>query len=451
MVTFSLYQDPTKMFDPTQQNITANSTPAVLHVQQPIVQQKPSYTPTQAPTGSVASLQQQPAGGTTSVPAPLTPQQQLDAIRQQALSIQSQIPVSDSTIQKPAQTGSVASIVSGLGYSPEDQAYLDQIDAQNKAQSLATYDPNKTYQEQLALQQARIDSINAIYNDQLNRSRIENAPTYQARLDQSRLQQGLGGYASSAAGTAQSTRQEQANAREQSAAEAVINAQRQAELNAVFGKVDDAVAKAKENFDRLKAEGTASYVSALKEKPKVRAQLVSTAVQSLINSNVDISTLAPEEMKQLTDKLGVSKEALTAEYNSQFATIQAEQAKAQQEQAKQELEMEKTKAQIENLKGEEKQKALDRALEQKKIDVSWYNAVTSRKNAETTAAKAEGSDTQRNYDSKTIPTDLKGSLYSDIMSNANASKKDKKSLNDFIYAYPEIDTKYLTEIYEANQ
>jgi hypothetical protein len=454
MPTFSLYPSTTPTFDPTQQNITANSTPAVLPLK-PVVAPAPAgyvapvqtITQTPAPVrpGSVASIQ-------APQPAVQTPEQQLSGLQAQLASLQAQQAALGGAQTAPVSPtpGSVNGIVSGLGYNPQDQAYLDQIDAQNKANSLAVYDPQKAYKDALAMQQTRIDSINSMYNDQLNASRIRNAPGYQANLDQSRLQQGLGGYASSAAGTAQTQATQTSNENTQAQYDAQINAQRAQDLSKVFDSVDTAVTNAQNKFDSLKQSSTADYVAALKNKPAVKTQLVATAIKSLLASKLDLNTMSPEEIKTLTDKLGVTPEVLRAEFNVQDSAIKAEQAKAEQEQRKALLEEEKTKAQIENLKGEEKQKALDRALEQKKIDVQWYNAATSRISAEKTASGASDPNS-KNYDSKTIPSDVKGSLYDDIVKNANASRKERKTLNDFIAAYPEVNTDYLTQIFEANQ
>lgn len=281
--------------------------------------------------------------------------------------------------------GSAASLTQGmfdgLGYSAEDQAYLDEYEKRQREQSLASFDPNKAYQDAMALQQSRIDAINQLYNDMLTQSRIQNEPTYRARLDQSRLQQGLGGYASSAAGTAQSTRQEQANTQEQAGYEAQINLQRQSALANVFNSIDASVTQAQADFNRLKSESTESYVSALKNRGNVRAELVAKAVDALLTNEIDFTALTPEERKMVTEKLGVSEEAITTEFKRQSAAIEAERAAQEREIAKQDAELDKIRAETYNLSIEEQQAALDRALDERKIDISAYNAETNRINA----------------------------------------------------------------------
>ena len=278
--------------------------------------------------------------------------------------------------------GSVASLtpgmLSGFGYSAEDQAYLDLIAERQREASLATFDPQQAYQEALGLQQARIDAINSLYNDQLNLSRTQNEPVYQARLQQNRLQQGLGGFASSAAGSAQTTAQQQANQSEQQQIEQAINIQRQAALTSVFDAVDSSVAASKLSFEEAKASGTEGYVKAIKGRKAEREKLLDEAVGMLINNGLDISAMTPEEISLLTDKLGVTEQQITSVYKTRLAEAQAAEEERQLERAKAEADIAKTEAQAYNEQIKEEQAALDRALDEKKISIDAYNAETSR-------------------------------------------------------------------------
>ncbi len=347
-------------------------------------------------------------------------------------------------VPPPAAPGSAAYIYQ---QSDADKASDDQynsIGSYYKDQFNTEVDPNKVYKSTLQRYQSQIDSINNMFNDQLNQSRVTNAPGYKAREDQSRIGQVMGGLVSSPMGQAQTNQVQDANAQEQAAAEAIINDKRSAAIAGVYGQVqksseDELAAK------RLaKSKGADELLKHLNEAPTRKAKQISTVAKSLLSQGIDIKSLSPEELDKLAKDLGTDKDTLITSYDS-----------ASSEQKKNELEERKVEAEVSNLEGkyefEAAQKALDRALEEKRISVSWYNATTSRMGETRQAAADAKAEDSKNYDGITIPTTVKSELIFDLKENMAAKKKEKKSLQEFFAIYPEVNTKYLTELFEANQ
>jgi hypothetical protein len=342
------------------------------------------------------------------------------------------------TSTSPAPAGSTASLP-GYSYveSPQEKAdreLRDSINAYNKDQFNTPVDPTTIYNNTLSQYQAQIDSLNAVYNDQLNQARVQG----QGRIESRQFSQGRSGQLGSGTGEAGVNAVQDANTQ-------VYNAIEDERINAiasVYSKVRSDASASLAAKTAAKKQGADALLAELAAAPERRKANTSNAVKALLAKGVTIDQLTPEQLKSFTDGLGVSSDEFKATYATQKSVIEKAKLDAEKDQA----DVDKTKAEIEKLKGEPAQKALDRALQQKKIDVDWYQAQTSRINADRDTKTG-----QKNYDSKTIPTEVKTELYSDIVSNSNAKRKDKKTLNDFIESYPEVDTDYLTEIYEANK
>lgn len=207
-------------------------------------------------------------------------------------------------------------------------------------------DPNTIYQNKLREYQSQIDAINNIYNDQLTNSRIVNAPTYKARLDQNRIGQVMGGLVASPMGAAQTTSIESANNQEQAAAEALIQEKRAQELASIHGQIrsDSSAILAANKLAKTKgAEAMLEFYNVT--KPAMKAKQVSTAVRSLISKGIDISTLTPEELNSYTSALGVTKDELMSAYageKSSFDSAQLDTKKAEADIAKTTAETNKT-------------------------------------------------------------------------------------------------------------
>lgn len=325
------------------------------------------------------------------------------------------------------------------------QQYTD-IQNYQQEQFNQTVDPEQEYRATLSRYQAQIDAINNIYNDQLTQSRIQNAPTYQARADQNRIQQLQGGFGSSAMGSAQTDQVTTANNQEQSAAEAIINDKRAQAISAVYRQVRQSSEAALTEKRAAKAKGADALLEYLNAAPERKKTQLSGAVKAAVSAGLDIENMTDDEIKAAFKGLDASPEDIKTAYTEEQATA----TEAANKSAKAEAETQKILAEVDNLKGkndfEAAQKALDRALEEKKISVQWYNATTSRMSEDRQAAGG----TNKNYDGATIPVDVKDSLVFDLQQNKTSKKKDKKSLQDFFAQYPEVNTKYLQDLYEVN-
>lgn len=312
-------------------------------------------------------------------------------------------------------------------------------------------DAESIYQDKLAKQQSEIDAQNNIYNDMLNRSRIQNAPTYARRLGSTAslaVNQGLTG---SNVGEGIQRDVEQSNMQEQAMQEALIEEKRAQAIAGIKGEIrKSAEATMAANIEANRQGVDARIKRLTVDGPAEKKASARRAVKGLLAAGIDVSKMTDEEKRSYLDGIGIS----SSDWNAITGEEVAVQTKAKEDAEKAKLENEKTRAETNNLINkndfEAAQKALDRALEQKKIDVQWYNAESSR----ISATKESGTGSEKNYDAKTIPSDVKKELFSDIESNANMggtfSGTKKKTLNEFITAYPEINTDYLTALYEAN-
>lgn len=295
--------------------------------------------------------------------------------------------------------------------------YEDGSVAPNQAGQVDLPSEEETMANNLRLYQAQIDSINNMFADQINQSRITNAPTYKAREDQNRLQQIQGGIGSSPMGSAQTANVQSANAQEQASNEALINVQRANAVNAIMGEVRQKSTKDLEAKRDAKAKSADEYVKFLNEAPERKAKALSGAVKQLLAGGATVDELDEETIKALG-----GKSAILAEYNSQKAIIDAEAAKA-------DLETRKAEA---NIKQSEASAAS-----------SYASAANSKASADKTRSEIGGGST-KNYDEKTIPSDVK----SDLIYTLTLPENKKLTLTEVYNMFPEVNTEYLNKVYE---
>lgn len=355
-------------------------------------------------------------------------------------------PQTTSVVNNPVTNpvpGSVAAVQAGMyqsGLTPEQLALQTQLRADQQATATQVLSPEQEYQNQLKNYQAQIDSINAMYADRLNQARIQG----QGRIESRQFAQGRSGQIGSGVGEAGVNAVQDANTQ-------IENSIRAEQTNAIA----DVYAKVRKGADEslaaktlAKQQGADKLLEYLNNVPGEKKKATSGAVAELLARGVDVSHMTPEEIKSYTSGLGISEEQLKSEFATQ-SKILADTKKEK------DLNQRKLTAEVSNLETKQEweaaQKALDREMEQKKIDVDWYKAQSER----IKTLKNDSAATEKNYDAKTIPATIKKELFSDIESNANMggtfSGTKKKTLNEFITAYPEINTDYLTALYEANQ
>jgi len=342
--------------------------------------------------------------------------------------------------------GSMASLYQAPAPDPF-QAEVDRANAWNESQFNIETDQNTLYQKMLTEQQASIDAINSVYNDKLNNARVQG----QGRLGSTTAINARSGLLGSDIGQANTNNQQDANTQVENA----IQNEKALAIQSVFSKIkSDAVAQAKANTEAKRLGADAIIANAATKVTKKKTN-VSNAVKALAAKGVDANSMTAEELESFTSGLGVTKDDFLRSLDE--ATMErnkalAEQQKLTDEADKRQVDISKTEAEIDNLLSKNDfdaaQKALDRALEDKKINVQWYNAKTSRmgENRQSSAEKST-----KNYDGATIPISVKSDLIFDLTQNMNASKKEKKTLQDFFAQYPEVNTKYLQDFFEANQ
>lgn len=182
------------------------------------------------------------------------------------------------------------------------------------------------YRNSLSKFQAQIDSTNAIYNDMLNKARIEG----QSRLGTNRAEQARGGLLGSDFGTAQTNEVNDAN----SASYQSIEAKRAADINGIMGqaRTDAATTLAAKTAARKSgAEAVAKYYT--ETAPAMNAKRVETVAKALYAKELDPSTMTPAEMTALTNEWNVSPGDLASAYSTLKTTAAATAMEAKKTQA----------------------------------------------------------------------------------------------------------------------
>lgn len=277
------------------------------------------------------------------------------------------VPVPGSANAAAVQAGMYQS-----GLTPEQLALQSQLRADQQTTATQVLDPNQEYQNQLKNYQAQIDSINSMYADRLNQARIQG----QGRIESRQFAQGRSGQIGSGVGEAGVNAVQNAN----TDIENSIRAEQSAAIQDVYAKVRSGAETSLAAKTLAKQEGADKLLEYLNNVPGKKKEAVSSAVAELIARGVTEMTV--EEQKSFSDGLGVSFKSIEAEWERQNKLLAEDMAKKEQDSQKANLENQKTKAEISNLINkndfEAAQKALDRQLEQKKIDIQWHNAQSSR-------------------------------------------------------------------------
>lgn len=234
-----------------------------------------------------------------------------------------------------APVGSVASLYQAPAVSP-DQAEIDRLRGIAGDTTQET-DPNVIYQKMLTEQQAQIDSINNVYNDQLNNARIKG----QGRLGSTTALNARSGLLGSDMGQANTANQENANTEEQNA----INHERMVSINSIYSKIKtDAKEEAAAN-KLAKSKGADAQLEFLTvTKPALQKKKLADAVKSLVLKGIDPKSMSQEEKDSYTKGLGISFDELDTAFNTGVAEnnkLLAEQQKLTDEGNKRTLENEK--------------------------------------------------------------------------------------------------------------
>ncbi len=324
--------------------------------------------------------------------------------------------------------GSVAAVQAGMYQSlltPEQLALQTQLRSDQQATATQVLSPEQEYQNQLKNYQGQIDSINAMYADRVNQARIQG----QGRIESRQFAQGRSGQIGSGVGEAGVNAVQNANAEIENS----IRAEQSAAIADVYAKVRSGAETSLAAKTLAKQQGADKLLEYLNNVPSEKKKASSSAVAELLARGVDVKNMTPEEIKSYTTGLGISEK----QFESEFATQSKILADTKKEK---DLNQRKLTAEVSNLEGkrdwEAAQKALDRDMQQKKIDVDWYQAQSSR----ISALKKDSTATEKNYDEKTIPTEIKGTLLTDV--------KNADSVEELMAAYPSVNTKYITDLFD---
>jgi len=268
-----------------------------------------------------------------------------------------------------AQTGTAGSLGAPNQGSLDELAAYNSLAAQGLTDSTATFDSASEQSKYTNLYQDRINSINSLYQDLITQSRANNAPVYAAREQQGRLSQVQGGLVGNPMGEAQVSNIQTANQKEQASAEALLVAQARQEINAIYGKVDDQVARAQERFDQAKAEGGKTYAEAIKNRNAVKKSILDEALDGVAGK-----TITDADVKSFAEKLGLSPEYVRNELDKKNAEYEASQAKAQTEAEKAAADLENKKADTAKTVAETEQVGKMTPYQAQQIAVEWYKA-----------------------------------------------------------------------------
>lgn len=284
--------------------------------------------------------------------------------------VQTTIPTAPVTTPPPT---SAAGMLSGFNLTPEqiqEQNDRNAIANGYRADATQNIDPNQIYQDKLSKYQAEIDAINNVYNDKLNVARTQGI----GRLGSNRAIQARSGLLASDFGATQTDNVNTANADVLSG----INNERAVAIQAILGKARagaEEEARLKTEAKKAGADALIKYYDESNSRKKTR---VSDAVkQFLLNNGVDNTNIPEDQMKQISDSLGITKDELSAEIKSQATTIKAAQDKAAQDKAKTEADIAKTVKETSLLGKITPYQQAQLQIEREKLDKTSNNAISN--------------------------------------------------------------------------
>jgi len=184
-------------------------------------------------------------------------------------------------------------------------------------------DPNQIYQQNLSMFQGQIDAINKVYNDQLNKARIEGA----GRLESRKFSQGRSGQVGSGTGEAGVNAVQAANRDIESS----IDNERNSAIASIMAGVRNKSSADLAARTKAKKEGAEALLKFYDEAPARKAKKVNPVIAQLVSLGIDPEQMSDDEIEELTSGLGISKEEITSGYKA--AVKASEKAKADSEAA----------------------------------------------------------------------------------------------------------------------
>jgi hypothetical protein len=190
-------------------------------------------------------------------------------------------------------------------------------------------DTSKIRSDTIAGFQDRINALNQVYAEQLNRARQEGV----GRVGQTTSILANRGLSGSMRGGAIADQTVAQNTQIENA----IDAEKNAAIQAIYDQANtQALAEAQRRREAL-TSGAKTYIDYLKGQEETKKTNTNTLAAALYSQGIDLSNLTPENQKAISDaasKLGVTMGDITTAYNTAKKTDAAEKAKTAAELAK---------------------------------------------------------------------------------------------------------------------
>lgn len=319
----------------------------------------PGATPTFGTSGqSVSDLQTQ-LNATHSGQAgyvPLVVDGKYGKLTQAAVGFQN--PVSN---PPSAPSDSAAGIANSFNYTgnPDADSALNDYLSGIRSDANQKVDPNSIYNSNLAMFQGQIDALNKVYNDQLNRARIEGA----GRIESRKFSQGRSGQIGSGTGEAGVNAVQDAN----NDVYRAIDDERNAAIAGIMGQVRKGSADEFAAKTAAKRAGADALLTFYDNAGARKSAKLNPIIASLVNSGIDPTTLDSDSLNSILSGVGVTKDELVAAYQGAKSTSDAAKSKA-------DLERQKTEADIAKTTAETGQIGKITPYQSAQIAVEWYKA-----------------------------------------------------------------------------
>lgn len=213
--------------------------------------------------------------------------------------------------------------------------------------------------------QDRINAINRIYDQQLERARQQGV----GRIGQGTAVMAARGLAGS--GRGQAIQESVLDQNRQ--IEETIQAEREASLTEVYGVANTAAKEAAKAKREAILGGAKSYIEFLKGSEERKKENLNTTVAALLTQGIDPETMSPDELNKITSQIGASTGDLITSYKQGKLKKDVEQTELERKRAKEDADLAKVQTETELAKAkfeEDKRKfGLEYALKQQELDI----------------------------------------------------------------------------------
>lgn len=241
-------------------------------------------------------------------------------------------PLTQAAIQKansgatttPGSTGTTGTVKTVVTPSTplEDQATIDARNAQSKyLNSLSEPDAGQTYQNTLARFQAEIDATNALYADEIARSKVQG----QGRLGTQTAINARRGLIGSDFGEAAVQGQENANTE----VLRQIDNEKAAKISSILSMArSDAAAELKAKREEF-VKGLDARLAFYSSADQRKADNTTKAVKNLIAQGLNVNEVPANDLSKFAKYYGISVDDIKAQYDAEKQASDAEKVKSQ--------------------------------------------------------------------------------------------------------------------------